>query len=188
MASPASRPVNIVKEFTWVCLPLRRDNGTPSAIAGVWFKTEEERIDDFTLNKEEESVMHVKKRLRRVIDRPQMAGNPALKRAEASLDMIMAENIMTAMGTLITDRYEDCKVKQPSQTRHACLMMFFEEKLELYFNQAVDSINDASLREKWLKYMDYTGVTELIHHPLFFIRYGCDSWFYTTYKSGYWLD
>lgn len=47
-----------------------------------------------------------------------------------------------------------CRVEHLSQTKHSCIQLLPEQKLELYFSDAIGELNHKEIMERWCKIVD----------------------------------
>ena len=72
-----------------------------------------------------------------------------------------SEDISRKIAELASNHCYGCKVNHPSQIQHnMCVMLTWEEKVELFFHEALHSVNNGSVLNMWLQdlHRNYTHV------------------------------
>ena len=61
-----------------------------------------------------------------------------------------AEEIASVINQLVVENCNGCIIDHPSQRLHTCLMMESDERLSLYFDDALSKVSEASVMEKFM--------------------------------------
>ena len=61
-----------------------------------------------------------------------------------------AEEIASGINQLVADNCNGCIIDHPSQRQHSCLMMESDERLSLYFDDALSKVSEASVMENFM--------------------------------------
>lgn len=68
-----------------------------------------------------------------------------------SYNMIFAMTIVDLISEIVTEECYGCSVDHPSQVQQSCIMETPRTHLWMYFDLAVEKVNNEIVMEKWLK-------------------------------------
>ena len=77
-----------------------------------------------------------------------------------------AEEIASVINQLVVENCNGCIIDHPSQRQHPCLMMESDERLSMYFDDALLKISEARVMENFMNSLSnikprVNGVTEV---------------------------
>lgn len=99
--------------------------------------------------------------------------------------MTYAVALKKRIGELITERCEGCIVMHPSQRRHTCLMMSENEHIDIYFDVALDEVDENVVIRTMISEMDNRSLA--VNRKREFIEKLNDAeWRTTTLKTEEW--
>ncbi|CAC5426300.1 unnamed protein product [Mytilus coruscus] len=78
-----------------------------------------------------------------------------------------AENIIKHTRKLAKEHCYGCEVDHPSQRHHTCIMWTDEEHLNLYFDEAFDSMKTETITAQWKEEIEHLNIPELLMTRLF---------------------
>ena len=84
-----------------------------------------------------------------------------------------AEEIASGINQLVVDNCNGCIIDHPSQRQHSCLMMESDERLSLYFDDALAKVSEASVMEN---FMNSLGNIRPRVNGLELLKYTCYDW------------
>ena len=84
-----------------------------------------------------------------------------------------AEEIASGINQLVADNCNGCIIDHPSQRQHSCLMMESDERLSLYFDDALSKVSEASVMEN---FMNSLGDIRPRVNGLELLKYTCYDW------------
>ena len=61
-----------------------------------------------------------------------------------------AEEIASVINQLVVENCKGCIIDHPSRRQHPCLMMENDERLSLYFDDALSKVSEASVMENFM--------------------------------------
>ena len=105
------------------------------------------------------------------------------KLIEQKLIKCYAEEISSVISNLAVENCNGCITDHPSQRQHPCLMMESDERLFLYFDEALPRISEAKVTER---FMESLSETKPAVNGLELLKYTCKDWrilFRTTRKQ-----
>ncbi len=117
------------------------------------------------------------------IDEIKIPQSDRQKLIEQKLTECYAEEISSVISNLVVENCNGCITDHPSQRQHPCLMMKSDERLFLYFDEALPRISEAKVIEKFMESLNEIKPTV---NGLELLKYTCKDWrtlFRTTRKQ-----
>ena len=84
-----------------------------------------------------------------------------------------ASEIASRIAALVEKNCNGCIIDHPSQRQHPCLMLEPDEKISLYFDDALDSVCEATIADKFLNSL---GDIKPSVNGLELLKYTCRDW------------
>ena len=84
-----------------------------------------------------------------------------------------AEEISSVINQLVVKNCSGCIIDHPSQRQHPCIMMESDEKLSLYFDDALSKVSEASVMENFMNSLSDIKPTV---NGLELLKYTCYDW------------
>ena len=105
---------------------------------------------------------------------------------ESYFDFLYARSICSAATEVLKQMCDGCRSWNLSQQTHSCLLMPKAQRLELYFQDILDTINEKDIVIQWTEAVDTLNdiPTGLIY--LFKLKIGCKDWRATQMKTEVW--
>jgi hypothetical protein len=95
------------------------------------------------------------------------------KLIEQKLMKCYAEEISSVISNLVVENCNGCIIDHPSQRQHPCLMMESDERLFLYFDEALSRISEAKIIERFMESLNEIKPTV---NGLELLKYTCQDW------------
>ena len=92
---------------------------------------------------------------------------------EERLIKCYAEEIVSVINQLVVENRNGCIIDHPSQRQHPCLMMESDERLSMYFDDALSKISEARIMEN---FMNSLGDIKPRVNGLELLKYTCYDW------------
>ena len=92
---------------------------------------------------------------------------------EEKLIKCYAEEIVSVIAKLVVENCSGCIIDHPSQRQHPCLMMESDEKLSMYFDDALSKISEARVMEN---FMNNLNDIKPRANGLELLKYTCYDW------------
>ena len=92
---------------------------------------------------------------------------------EERLIKCYAEEIVPVINQLVVENCNGCIIDHPSQRQHPCLMMESDERLFLYFDEALSKVSEACIMER---FMNSLGDIRPRVNGLELLKYTCSDW------------
>ena len=84
-----------------------------------------------------------------------------------------AEEIASVINQLLVENCNGCIIDHPSQRQHPCLMMESDERLSLYFDDALSKVSEASVMENFMNSL--SDIKPRVN-GLELLKYSCYDW------------
>ena len=84
-----------------------------------------------------------------------------------------AEEIVSVINQLVVENCNGCIIDHPSQRQHPCLMMESDERLSMYFDDALSKISEARVMEN---FMNSLNDMKPRVNGLELLKYTCYDW------------
>ena len=84
-----------------------------------------------------------------------------------------AEEIASVINQLVVENCNGCIIDHPSQRQHPCLMMESDERLSLYFDDALSKVSEASVMENFMNSLN--DIKPRVN-GLELLKYTCYDW------------
>ena len=84
-----------------------------------------------------------------------------------------ASEIASRIAALVEKNCNGCIIEHPSQCQHPCLMLEPDEKISLYFDDALDSVCEATIADKFLNSLEDIKPAA---NRLELLKYTCRDW------------
>ena len=95
------------------------------------------------------------------------------KLIEDKLLKCYAEEIAIVISKLVNKNCNGCFIQHPSQRQHDCLMMEADEKLWIYFDDALENISQANVMKNFIELLK--DITPNVN-GLELLKYTCNDW------------
>ena len=95
------------------------------------------------------------------------------KMIEERLIKCYAEEIASVINQLVVENCNGCIIDHPSRRQHPCLMMESDERLSMYFDDALSKISEARVMEN---FMNSLNDTKPRVNGLELLKYTCYDW------------
>ena len=92
---------------------------------------------------------------------------------EEKLLKCYAEETASRVMVLVTEYCNGCLIDHPSQRQHDCLMMEVDERMCLYFDEAVNSVSEATIVQNFMNSLQDMKPTV---NGLELLKYTCQDW------------
>ena len=92
---------------------------------------------------------------------------------EERLIKCYAEEIASVINQLVVENCNGCIIDHPSQRQHPCLMMESDERLSMYFDDALSKISEARVMENFMNSL--TDIKPRVN-GLELLKYTCYDW------------
>ena len=99
--------------------------------------------------------------------------NHRQKIIEERLIKCYAEEIASAINQLVVENCNGCIIDHPSQRQHPCLMMESDERLSMYFDDALLKISEAKVMENFMNSL--SDIKPRVN-GLELLKYTCYDW------------
>ena len=84
-----------------------------------------------------------------------------------------AEEVASGISQLVVDNCNGCIIDHPSQRQHSCLMIESDERLSLYFDDALSKVSEASVMENFMNSL--SDIRPRVN-GLELLKYTCYDW------------
>ena len=84
-----------------------------------------------------------------------------------------AEEIASVINQLVVENCNGCIIDHPSQRQHPCLMMESDERLSMYFDDALSKISEARVMENFMNSLN--DIKPRVN-GLELLKYTCYDW------------
>ena len=105
--------------------------------------------------------------------------------AERMLTLCFAMKINELIKKRATETCPACEIEDPSQLHHDCLMLDFEDHINMHFGYAYNTVSDHAVLSRWETFLRNTGILRKIH-PIYLLKYRCVEWLNNDFKSIEW--
>ena len=95
------------------------------------------------------------------------------KLIEERLIKCYAGEIASVINQLVVENCNGCIIDHPSQRQHPCLMMESDERLSMYFDDALSKISEARVMENFMNSLN--GIKPRVN-GLGLLKYTCNDW------------
>ena len=92
---------------------------------------------------------------------------------EERLIKCYAEEIVPVINQLVVENCNSCIIDHPSQRQHPCLMMESDERLSLYFDEALSKVSEACIMERFMNSL--SDIRPRVN-GLELLKYTCSDW------------
>ena len=92
---------------------------------------------------------------------------------EEKLIKCYAEEIASVINQLVVENCNGCIIDHPSQRQHPCLMMESDERLSMYFDDALSKISEARVMENFMNSLN--DIKPRVN-GLELLKYTCYDW------------
>ena len=92
---------------------------------------------------------------------------------EERLIKCYAEEIASVINQLVVENCNGCIIDHPSQIQHPCLMMESDERLSMYFDDALSKISEARVMENFMNSLN--DIKPRVN-GLELLKYTCYDW------------
>ena len=92
---------------------------------------------------------------------------------EEKLLKCYAEETASRVMVLVTEYCNGCLIDHPSQRQHDCLMMEVDERMCLYFDEAMNSVSEATIVQNFMNSLQDMKPTV---NGLELLKYTCQAW------------
>ena len=92
---------------------------------------------------------------------------------EERLIKCYAEEIASVINQLVVENCNGCIIDHPSQRQHPCLMMESDERLSMYFDDALSKISEARVMENFMNSLN--DIKPRVN-GLELLKYTCYDW------------
>ena len=109
----------------------------------------------------------------------------------ATLDGILnfcyAEQIAAAINSVAIQKCYGCETDHLSQIQHQCISLNRSEKLECYFDEIFQAVNDSEVLNKWRQQVSVIDIpTEFV--DMYMLKLNCRDWRETELKTDSWME
>lgn len=105
---------------------------------------------------------------------------------ESYFDFLYARIILSTADEVLKQMCEGCRKCYLSQRNHSCLSVPKPERIELYFQEILDKINEEEILRKWDEAVEsLNDIPPGLTH-LFKLKIGCKNWRETQLKTETW--
>ena len=106
---------------------------------------------------------------------------------DSVLNFCYAEQIFKNTNEVANSKCRGCEVDHPSQTRHQCLMLCQYGKLEFYFEDILESIDQYEVIRKWKQQVSVMNIpSDFV--DMYSLKVNCKDWRETSLKTDEWKE
>ena len=105
---------------------------------------------------------------------------------ESYFDFLYAKTICSAAHEVLTRMCDGCRCWNLSQRNHTCLSVSKFERIEIYFHDILDTINEEEILNQWTEAVQGLQDVPTGFKYLFRLKIGCKDWRETQMKTHTW--